>query len=95
MVLRLLKQTSLGLFHYKTISLSPHAFDNVTFAETSSYKVKIKVVKSRSISYHDSGNFSVTCDSKGYTQGTMYFSMSQYGSGLGPEISAEEFESNN
>ena len=41
------------------------------------------------------GKFSVTCNEYTWTDGIMEFMLSTYGSGLGPTISAKEFESNN
>lgn len=79
---------------YSTIVLSPHSSRVVYFDSTSSYKLKIKAVHDGTISYHDGGGFSVTCNSYEWTEGTMSFSLSTYGSGLGPRISAKEFESN-
>ena len=58
------------------------------------YSVKIKAVNGRSVSYHNAGTFSVTCTSTRRSEGRMSFQMSSYGSGLGPSISAKEFESN-
>ncbi len=79
---------------YSTISLPPHSSRMVYFSKTNSFHLKIKAVKGMSTSYHDGGGFSVTCSSREYTSGTMTFMMSEYGTGLGPTISAKEFESN-
>lgn len=79
---------------YTTITLSPHSSRIVTFSNTSSYKLKIKAVHNGIPSYHDGGNFSVTCNEYEWTEGTMEFMLSVYGNGLGPRISAKEFESN-
>ena len=57
--------------------------------------MKIKAVHNGIQSYHDGGNFSVTCNEYEWTEGTMEFMLSVYGNGLGPRISAREFESNN
>ena len=80
---------------YTTVTLSPHSSRTVTFSNTSSYKLKIKAVHNGRPSYHDGGKFSVTCNEYEWTEGTMEFMLSTYGSGLGPTISAKEFESNN
>lgn len=80
---------------YTTVTLSPHSSRTVTFSNTSSYKLKIKAVYNGRPSYHDGGKFSVTCNEYEWTEGTMEFMLSTYGSGLGPTISAKEFESNN
>ncbi len=80
---------------YRTVVLSPYSNSTVYFNSSNSYKLKIKAVKNGSASYHDGGTFSVTCTSYEYTEGTMTFSLSSYGEGLGPRISAKEFESNN
>lgn len=79
---------------YSTISLPAHSIRTVMFSSTSSYKLKIKAVHNGSTSYHDGGKFSVTCNEYEWTEGTMEFMLSTYGSGLGPTISAKEFESN-
>lgn len=80
---------------YTTVTLSPHSSRTVTFSNTSSYKLKIKAVHNGRPSYHDGGKFSVTCNEYEWTEGAMEFMLSTYGSGLGPTISAKEFESNN
>lgn len=79
---------------YTTVVLSPHSSRTVSFGSTSTYKLKIKAVHHGQASYHDGGNFSVTCTEQEWTEGTMSFSLSIYGNGLGPSISAKEFESN-
>ncbi len=80
---------------YQTVTLSPHSSRVVSFSRSNSFKLKIKAVHNGSPSYHNGGNFSVTCTSTEWTEGEMSFSLSTYGSGLGPSISAKEFESNN
>lgn len=79
---------------YQSVVLSPSSCQVVKFGSTSSYKLKIKAITNNNVSYHDGGEFSVTCTSTEWTEGTMSFSISSYGSGLGPTISAKEFESN-
>lgn len=79
---------------YQSVVLSPSSSQVVKFGSTSSYKLKIKAITNNNVSYHDGGEFSVTCTSTEWTEGTMSFSISSYGSGLGPTISAKEFESN-
>lgn len=79
---------------YTCVSLSPHSQRTVSFGKTSSYKLKIKAVHYGRASYHDGGSFSVTCNSREWTEGEMSFQLSSYGSGLGPSISAKEFENN-
>lgn len=79
---------------YRSVVLSPNSSKVVQFGSTSSYKLKIKAITNNNVSYHDGGDFSVTCTSTEWTEGTMSFSISSYGSGLGPKISAKEFESN-
>ena len=80
---------------YSTVTLPPRSSQKVTFPNTASYKLKIKAVLRGQASYHDGGKFSVTCTDYEWTEGTMEFMLSSYGSGLGPKISAKEFESNN
>lgn len=89
MTLKIMKATG-GL--YTTVVLSPHSNRTVSFGTTSSYSLKIKAVHNGQPSYHDGGNFSVTCTKYEWTEGTMSFMLSTYGSGLGPSISAKEFE---
>ena len=79
---------------YSTVVLSPHSSRVVSFNSTNDYKLKIKAVHNGRASYHDGGKISVTCTETKWTEGTMSFSMSTYGNGLGPTISAKEFESN-
>lgn len=76
---------------YTTVSLYPQSSNRVYFGSTCTYKLKIKAECNGSVSYHDGGNFSVTCNEREYTEGEMSFSLSTYGSGLGPRIPAQEF----
>lgn len=80
---------------YQTVTLSPHSSRVVSFSHSNSFNLKIKAVHNGNPSYHDGGNFSVTCTSIEWTEGEMSFYLSTYGNGLGPSISAKEFESNN
>lgn len=79
---------------YDTISLSPYSSSIVGFDHSATYKLKIKATHLNVTSYHDGGLFSVTCTDEEWTEGTMSFSLSSYGTGLGPSISAKEFERN-
>lgn len=79
---------------YTTITLPPNEARNVTFGKSGSFKMKIKATHHGVTSYHDGGDFSVTCNNYEWTEGEMTFTMSSYGTGLGPSISAKEFESN-
>lgn len=79
---------------YTTVVLYPHSSRTISFSSTSTYKLKIKAVHNGQASFHDGGKFSVTCTEQEWTEGTMSFSLSTYGNGLGPRISAKEFESN-
>ena len=79
---------------YTTITLPPNEARNVTFGKSGSFKMKIKATHNGMTSYHDGGDFSVTCTKYEWTEGEMTFTMSSYGTGLGPSISAKEFESN-
>lgn len=81
-----------GLF--QTITLSPKSFRTVSFNKSGNFKLKIKATRYGQSSYHDGGAFSVTCNEREWTEGEMSFQMSSYGNGLGPSISAKEFESN-
>ena len=81
--------------YYNKVVLYPHSSSTVYFSRTARFKIKIKATSSSGhTSYHDGGKFSVTCDDRGYSEGEMTFRLSSYGSGLGPSISAKEFESN-
>lgn len=80
---------------YQTVVLGPRSSKVVYFGSTATYKLKIKAEKYGQVSYHKGGNFSVTCNNYEWTEGEMSFQMSTYGSGLGPSISASEFNSNN
>ena len=80
--------------HFRTVTLPPNSSSTVDFYKTSSYKLKIKAVANGQASYHDGGTFSVICTRYEWTEGEMSFSLSSYGNGLGPKISAKEFESN-
>lgn len=81
--------------YYSSVVLRPHSSSSVSFSSSGKFKLKIKAVSSfGEVSYHDGGNFSVTCNSTEWTEGEMSFRMSSYGSGLGPKISAKQFESN-
>lgn len=81
---------------YQTITLRPHTSSKVYFSKSGSFKLKIKAASSYGqVSYHDGGRFAVTCNSREWTEGEMSFRLSSYGNGLGPSISAKQFESNN
>ena len=79
---------------YSSVSLRSHSSSTVTFSKSASFKLKIKASSEYGhVSYHDGGIFSVTCTSTEWTEGLMTFQLSSYGSGLGPSISAKQFES--
>lgn len=81
--------------YYSTVTLRPHSSSKVNFSNSGNFKLKIKATSSYGhTSYHDGGKFSVTCTNQEWTEGEMSFQMSSHGSGLGPSISAKEFESN-
>jgi len=80
---------------YRTVTLSAQSSSTVYFKSTATYKLKIKAQKGRYISYHKGGSFTVTCTPTEWTEGTMTFTLSSYGTGLGPTISKQEFENNN
>lgn len=80
---------------YQTVVLGPKSSSVVTFGSTASYKLKIKATRYGRSSYHKGDGFSVTCNEREWSEGEMTFQMSTYGDGLGPSISAKEFESNN
>lgn len=94
MTLKLMKFSYGSYSLYTTVTLAPHSRRMVAFGDTSSYRLKIKAVHNGHPSYHDGGRFNVTCNAREWTEGTMSFSMSTYGNGLGPSISASEFEKN-
>lgn len=79
---------------HSVVSLPAYSSRIVSFTNSATYKLKIKAVNGCHVSYHNAGNFSVTCTKTKISQGQMIFKMSTYGSGLGPSISAKEFESN-
>ncbi|MFR4268715.1 MAG: hypothetical protein ACLT13_12580 [Parabacteroides merdae] len=79
---------------YTTVSLPAHSSRAVSFSKSGTFKLKIKATpRYGQSSYHDGGKFSVTSTETEWTEGEMTFRMSTYGSGLGPSISAKEFES--
>ncbi|WP_317309367.1 hypothetical protein [Phocaeicola plebeius] len=79
---------------YTTVSLPAHSSRAVSFSKSGTFKLKIKATpRYGQSSYHDGGKFSVTSTETEWTEGEMTFRMSMYGSGLGPSISAKEFES--
>lgn len=80
---------------YGTVTLPPYASRTMSFLRTAAFKMKIKAESGNIISYHDGGHFSVTCNDYEYTEGTIEFSLSSHGTGLGPRISEKEFLSNN
>lgn len=81
--------------YYSSVTLPPHSSRTMSFSHTASFKMKIKAVNGNTISYHDGGSFSVTCNDYEYSEGTIEFSLSTYGTGLGPRISEKDFLSNN
>lgn len=79
---------------YNKIVLYPHSYQTVYFSSSNNFKLKIKATSSLGqSSYHDGGKFSVTSNSREYSEGEMTFKLSSYGNGLGPSISAKQFES--
>ena len=54
---------------YETVVLGPNSSRKVYFSSTSTYTMKIKATKNGSVSYHDGGSFSVTCDDYEWTEG--------------------------
>jgi hypothetical protein len=80
---------------YRTVYLRPRSSETIYFSNTNNFKLKIKATLHGESSYHNGGTFSITCNSKEWTEGEMTFRLSSYGSGLGKRISAREFESNN
>lgn len=79
---------------YKTVTLPAYSSKKVYFDHTATYKTKIKASLRGSASYHKGGKFSVTCNETEWTEGELSFQLARYGKGLGPKISAKEFESN-
>lgn len=91
MTLRIIRATG-GC--YTSIILGPHSSRVVSFSNSSNFKLKIKATSSFGrTSYHDGGKFSVTCTDTKWSEGEMSFRMASNGSGLGPTISAKQFES--
>lgn len=83
-----------GSGYYSTVTLRPHSSSTVCFSKSGNFKLKIKATSSYGhTSYHDGGKFSVTCTKTEWTEGEMSFQLSSYGNGLGPSISAKQFES--
>lgn len=80
---------------YSSFELLPYSSHTISFGSTSTYKLKIKAVNGKHVSYHDGGKFSVTCTEEKWTVGKISFSLSLNGNGIGPKISEKEFESNN
>ncbi len=78
---------------YTIISLPAKSSKYVSFSNSGNFKLKIKATRYGQSSYHDGGTFSVTCTDTEWTEGEMTFEMSTYGNGLGPSITAKEFES--
>lgn len=81
--------------YYGTVTLPPYSSRSMSFSRTASFKMKIKAATGNTISYHDGGHFSVTCNDYEYSEGTIEFMLSTHGTGLGPKISEKEFLNNN
>lgn len=79
---------------YETVILPAHSGKQVYFDHSATYKTKIKASLGGRVSYHKGGKFSVTCNETEWTEGEMSFRLATHGQGLGPIISAKEFESN-
>lgn len=77
---------------YQSVFLSPHSSKTVYFGSTATYKLKIKATLHGLSSYHNGGQFSVTCSATEWTEGEMSFQLSSHGNGLGASISKKEFE---
>ena len=79
---------------YTALTLRPQSEKALNFSQSNAFKLKIKAVHNGRPSYHDGGEFSVTRTSSEWSEGEISFRLSTYGSGLGPSISEEEFNSN-
>lgn len=79
---------------YRTFTLRPQSEMTLSFSQSDTFKLKIKAVHNDRPSYHDGGEFSVTRTRSEWSEGEISLRLSTYGSGLGPSISQEEFNSN-
>ena len=95
LTVKILKTGGRGL--YQTVYISPKSSRMVTFSSSDTYFTKTKAVKDGIFGetlYRKGGSFSVQCDSRGYTEGTLEFYVSSGNGGSGQGISKSEFESN-
>ena len=95
LTVKIMKTGGRGL--YRTVNISPKSSSTVSFSSTDSYYTKTKATKGGLIPetlYRKTSAFSVQCDEKGYTEGTLEFYVSSGTGGSGQGISKSECESN-
>lgn len=87
------KIMKVGGGHYTTRTIGPKSSSSVSFANSGDFYTKTKAEKGLETLYKKGGSFNVYCESDGYTEGTLEFYVSGYGSS-GQTISKAEFEKN-
>ena len=78
---------------YTTRSIGPRSSSSVSFANSGDFYTKTKAEKGLETLYKKGSIFNIYCESDGYTEGTLEFYVSGYGSS-GQNISRAEFEKN-
>lgn len=80
---------------YQTVFVSPHSSRCVIFSRSDNFYTKTKAEKDWSGTlYKRGGVFQIQNDETGYSEATLEFYVSSYGSSSGDSISKSEFESN-
>lgn len=78
---------------YATRTIDPRSSSSVSFEKSGDFYTKTKAEKGLETLYKKGNSFNVYCESDGYTEGTLEFYVSGYGSS-GQSISKAEFEKN-
>ena len=81
---------------YRTLYIPPKQTRTAYFPKTGWYYTKTKAEKSLSTIYKkDDDCFQIVCDSRGYSQASITYYVSEYGGNAGESISRAEFERDN
>lgn len=78
---------------YTTRTIGPRSSSSVSFEKSGDFYTKTKAEKGLETLYKKGSIFNVYCEADGYTEGTLEFYVSGYGSS-GQSISKAEFEKN-
>ena len=82
---------------YQTLYIPPKQTRTAYFSKTGLFYTKTKAEKSLSATLYkkDEEYFEIVCDSRGYSEASMTYYVSEYGGNAGESISKAEFEKDN